>query len=339
MNKQLLTFVLGIVIVCPVFSQTMQDTIYAYKTKTPIEIDGQATEDCWANAEWHAIDQVWIPYGETMKEGDFEGRFKTAWDENYLYLLVEVVDDSLSDNYPNPLDRFWEDDCVEVFIDENRSGGEHEKNYNAFAYHVSLFYDVIDLGDGPNAVNLKDHIDVFMDTIGPNKYLWEMAIKLYDASFRISNPEASRVYLTHNKLMGFAVAYCDSDASTLRENFIGSMEMPPPPNNNNMYKNADHFGPLLCINQDIVASSGNITVAGGIEIYPVPVSDIIQINLLTEKSLNNHLSVFSISGKLIREETFSGNTYTMNIEDLDNGMFIVQVKNGIEVFKWKIVKQ
>src|SRR4030042_2943211 len=89
--------------------------------KKPITIDGQATEECWVNAGWHAIDQVWIPYNATMKEGDFEGRFKVAWDELYLYILVEVIDDSLSDDHANPLTNWWDDDCLEIFIDENRS--------------------------------------------------------------------------------------------------------------------------------------------------------------------------------------------------------------------------
>lgn len=104
-----------------VFGQTQSDTIFNYLTKTPVTIDGQATEECWANAEWHAIDQVWIPWAAKMKEGDFEGRFKVAWDESYLYVLVEVVDDLLSDDHSNPLQNWWDDDCLEVFIDENRS--------------------------------------------------------------------------------------------------------------------------------------------------------------------------------------------------------------------------
>ena len=175
--------------------QTMQDTIFNYFTETPVVIDGQATEDCWANAEWHAIDQMWIPYGASLSADDFEGKFKVSWDTDYLYVLVEVVDDSLSDDHSDPLQNWWDDDCLEIFIDENRSMGDHERNTNAFAYHVSLFFDAIDLNSSGSGVNYKDNLDVDMDTIGTNTYLWELAIKMYSSTFNISNPEASRVYL------------------------------------------------------------------------------------------------------------------------------------------------
>jgi hypothetical protein len=339
MTKYVLTVFIVISIFCPVFSQTMQDTIFSYKTKNPVIIDGQATENCWQNAEWRSINQILIPYGATMEQGDFEGRFKTAWDEDFLYILVEVVDDSLSDDHQNPFDRYYDDDCVEVFIDENRSMGDHERNYNAFAYHVSLFYDAIDLGDSWSEVNLKDNLSVDMDTIAQYTYLWEMAFKMYDASFNISSSEDSRVFLTHNKLMGFAIAYCDNDETTVRENFIGSMEMPPPPNNNNMYKNADYFGPLLCIDQDIYTASETIPVSEDIEIYPVPANDIIQIKLNKEAFQNNNIAIMSASGRLVEEKTFWGNTFQVDIENLEAGIYIIRIEHGTKTFEKKIIKQ
>ena len=33
------------------------------------------------------------------------------------------------------LDRYWEDDTVELFIDENKNGGQHGYNTSAWAYH------------------------------------------------------------------------------------------------------------------------------------------------------------------------------------------------------------
>jgi hypothetical protein len=65
-------------------------------TEVP-QIDGKATEQCWDNAEWYPIDQKWL--GEEYTADDFQGRFKAVWDENYLYLLVEIVDDTLVDIY------------------------------------------------------------------------------------------------------------------------------------------------------------------------------------------------------------------------------------------------
>lgn len=73
-----------------------------------------------------------------MKEGDFSGSFKLAWDSLYLYLMAEIIDDSLSDDHFDPFDNCYNDDCLELFIGENRSKGNHLNNNNAFAYHVYI---------------------------------------------------------------------------------------------------------------------------------------------------------------------------------------------------------
>jgi len=214
----------------------------------PVVIDGLDNDSCWNNARWHNIDKVWIPYGATMQEGDFEGYYKAAWDSNYLYLLVKVIDDSLADYYTDPLSNWWNDDCVEIFLDEDRSKGYHECNYNAFAYHVSIFYDAIDMSTTCAGINLRNNLIVKMDTIAPHTYLWEFAIKVYNKNFNPQNPEQSRVKLKPGKTMGFAVAYCDDDGNPNheRENFIGSIFMPAAHNNDN-YKTADYLGQMVLV--------------------------------------------------------------------------------------------
>lgn len=320
------------------FGQTQNDTLFCYHTKTPPTIDGQATEECWENAEWNAIDQVWIPWGTTMKDGDFEGRFKVAWDEDLLYVLVEVVDDSLSDDYSNPLEKWWEDDCLEIFIDENRSMGDHTRNNNAFAYHVSLFYDAVDLTTNGQA-NFKMNLEVEMDTIGDNKYLWEFAIKNYDARFTFSQAERSRVKLHHDKHMGFAIAYCDNDETMGRENFIGSMVMTEA-QHNDMYKNADHFGLMFLVDPEYVPTKvTNVDFTPEFEIYPVPAGDFINIKSASLNAETTSVSIFSITGQLVKSLGFSGNAHQINIEDLKKGIYILKIEKGAQIYTRRISKQ
>lgn len=321
------TFSLFILFAGSVFSQTQKDTIFNYKAKTPVIIDGQATEECWTNVAWHNIDQVWIPYGAKMKAGDFAGRFKVSWDELYLYVLVEVVDDSLSDDFINPLQNWWDDDCLEIFIDENRSKGNHERNCNAFAYHVSLIYDAIDLNSSGSGVNYKNNIKVDMDTIGTDTYFWEFAIKNYDANFNVSNPEASRVKLTSGKKMGFAIAYCDNDETKTRENFIGSMVMPQS-NFNDMYKNADYFGLMILADSQNITNSSTNEYASRIKIYPVPAQTILNIETLNVNQETGSVSILSVTGQLIKTETFTERNHVVHIEDLKSGLYLVKVVQG-----------
>lgn len=322
-----------------VLSQTQNDTLFCYYTKTPVIIDGQATEACWAKAEWNEIDQVWIPWSAKMKDGDFSGKFKVAWDEDFLYVLVEVVDDSLSDDHSNPLENWWDDDCLEVFIDENRSKGDHERNCNAFAYHVSLFYDAVDLDSKGNGINYKNNVTVDMDTIGVDTYLWEFAFKNYDASFAINNSEKSRVKLSHNKKMGLALAYCDNDEAKSRENFIGSMVMTQK-TANDMYKNADHFGLMILLDPDsLTTNTVSEKMEMGIKIYPVPAQNYLIIENSTAKQGLVSVSISTITGQIIKTETFAENKHSININDLDAGMYLVKVRQGANSFSKIILKQ
>ena len=80
-------------------------------------IDGVANELVWQAAEWHAIDHRWL--GPEYTSEDFSGRFKVAWTEERLYILVEVVDDIQFEIHRDPLMQYWDDDSVEIFNDED----------------------------------------------------------------------------------------------------------------------------------------------------------------------------------------------------------------------------
>jgi tetratricopeptide (TPR) repeat protein len=77
-------------------------------------IDGNV-DDAWAGVPSHAISHV--SYTAPDSEADLSANFKTMYDSQALYLLVEVTDDRLvSDSAES-----WLDDGVEVFIDAENS--------------------------------------------------------------------------------------------------------------------------------------------------------------------------------------------------------------------------
>lgn len=217
------------------------DLLLARYTDTPPTIDGEAYEEFWREAQWYPIDQLWL--GEHPTADDFQGRFKVAWDEEYLYLLVEIQDDTLIDIYEDGLERYWDDDCVEVFIDEDNSDGEHTYSFNAFAYHIGLDYSAVDFGtEGP--LYLNDHVDTRRTRRG-DTYTWEHRFSIYDDTF-VYGGKNQPAKLEAGKIMGFAVAYCDNDYSTERENFMGSVFVPGEDKNRG-YIDAGIFGTLRLI--------------------------------------------------------------------------------------------
>ena len=185
-------------------------------------LNGIGNDYCWNEATWHPIDQLWI--GEAYTPDDFTGRYKMAWSEDKLYILAEITDDVLKDIRPDGLDEYWDDDCLEVFIDEDHSGGNHQYNYNAFAYHISLDYKVVDIGMDSLPHYYNDHIKSARVTKG-NTYIWELAMTIYDDTYR-RDEKNTPVTLSAGKEIGFAIAYCDNDKNYRRENFIGSVYVP-----------------------------------------------------------------------------------------------------------------
>jgi len=214
------------------------DTDYVAYKASSMTIDGVADEKAWDEAEWNEIDQRWL--GEPYSEDDFSGRFKLSWDENYLYLMAEITDDKLVNIYEGT-NQYWNDDILEIFIDEDLSGGDHQFSYNAFAYHVDIDYDVFDIGTDRNAHYFNDHVEVKYGASGTT-YTWEAAIKVFDDSFERDQENTPEI-LADGKQMGFALAYCDNDNSEIRENFIGS-EVIEGEDKNRGYIDAGIFGSL-----------------------------------------------------------------------------------------------
>ncbi|AGC77645.1 CHU large protein [Nonlabens dokdonensis DSW-6] len=213
-------------------------------TSIPVQIDGCGKDQIWEASSWYGMNYLWM--GEKVNTTDYQGKFKLAWDENYLYLLVMVEDDTLHPTLQDGIENYWKGDYVEVFIDEDKSGGDHKFNHQAFAYHISTEGHAIDQSTQQKPIFLDDHINVSRAQKG-NTYLWEIAIQLYDKDFDdqdLSNNEP--IKLTAQKEIGFSIAYGDNDGNNLRENFMGSKKNHGT-NNDDGYINSDVFGSLLLI--------------------------------------------------------------------------------------------
>jgi len=186
---------------------------------TPL-LDGNGQDEGWQKAPWLPLDQVWI--GAPPTPEDFSGRYKMMWDENNLYILAEITDDALVDTHPDGLEKYWDDDCLEIFVDEDASGGDHQYNYNAFAYHIALDGKVTDTNPDKAFAYFNDHCVTRRNTVGQTT-TWEVAVKIFDGKHYEDGAENIPKMLSEGKKMGFALAYCDNDRSAERENFIGNV--------------------------------------------------------------------------------------------------------------------
>lgn len=199
-----------------------------YAEQAPL-IDGFADEQVWHAAQWHPIDQLIL--GSNPSGTDFQGRFKAIWTSNKLYVLAEIIDDVLIDTHQDALSSYWEDDTLEVFIDEDQSGGDHLNNYNAFAYHIALDNQAVDINQKGEPRLLNQHINSVWKRSAslPNAVIWEVSIDVHSDQFKDEYKDHESpslpITLSEGKKMGFLVAYCDSDGSDGRESFISSHDV------------------------------------------------------------------------------------------------------------------
>ena len=227
-------------------TKTKKERFQAYYAEVIPSVDGNANDSIWNSIpEWYTKHYIWINNaGCEPIPSDFSWRYKLAWDENKFYVLAEITDDIINDTYTDPKHNYWEDDCFEVMFDEDNSGGNHESSYHAFVYHISIFYDAVDIDNEGNLVLLNDHLDVKMDTLN-GVCIWEAAFNIYNKDY-ISTSKSTPEKLHEGKIMGWAMAYCDNDSSMQRDHFFGSIQINGE-DKNLTWKTADVFGEVELI--------------------------------------------------------------------------------------------
>ena len=214
----------------------------APKAQVAPVIDG-AVDAVWERASWAPIDVFWLGTQPNPTAQDYTGRYKALWDQNYLYLLFDITDDRIYDHTRDALSSYWEDDTVEIFIDENKNGGQHQYNTSAWAYHVSTYGDVVDYTtSGPKLLN--NHIDTRLVSVG-DKHMWEMRVRIYGENYS-DNQTNTPLTLTAGKLMGFSASYIDNDGTQQRQSMMGSVDTSGHRNNQG-YIDASVFGSMRLV--------------------------------------------------------------------------------------------
>jgi hypothetical protein len=106
-------------------------TYYATQRAAPIRIDGDLSE--WAGVQGFALDQEKFFFaGQGMSASKWRGpqdlsaKFKMQWDEQYIYVAVEVTDDAVTEPHgslaPGTDTGSWDDDGVELMFDNDGCG-------------------------------------------------------------------------------------------------------------------------------------------------------------------------------------------------------------------------
>lgn len=225
---------------CLVACSLPKGSYQAVKADTDIVIDGIGSESFWKKAKWYPIDELYL--GEANP--NFSGRFKAAWRDNQIYLLVEVTDNNLTNSLADGFENYWQGDYIEVFIDEALNKTDHYQNNKAYAYHIMHTGEVIDI-DRDGTPKIFPDTARFTITKGGNKYTWEIVLNVYNESYdpNVKDNSNALVKLYKGKKIGFTVAYGDNNGEG-REAFYGST----PNQGDSGYMISEKLGILVLIN-------------------------------------------------------------------------------------------
>lgn len=321
---------------------TQDDTVKVAKVQTIPVVDAIGDDACWQNSDWQSIDQVWIDYGETMEPSDFTGQYKVVWSSstNLLYFLVEVVDDAFVDGWPSVAGDYYHFDIVEVFIDSDKSGGEHifdangTNAENAFSYHINIdlpddgtvttecvVNDIAGTGWGSMwNPNYADHFPEIALREMNGKYYWEFSLIVFDDTYDHGNPADSRVELQPFDIIGLSMAYCDNDGvdenPKTRDNFIGSVWVPAEEYNDH-WMNADGYGTLMLVESTTSVGENNLRISQ-FELksnYPNPFNPETVISYKVAETEHIQIKIYDLLGRevvTLVNETKPNGSYKTN---------------------------
>ena len=97
----------------------------------------------------------------------------------------------------------------------------------------------------------------------------------------------------------------------------------------------------LTITQNVNTCTGiNEILANSISVYPNPNNGILNINLTSELAVNSTLEVYDALGKLVVKQVLANELNTINISNLNNGIYTYKVLNNSNNVKiGKLIKQ
>ena len=113
-----------------------QRTYACHRARAPIAIDGRLDDPGWAGIPWTAGFRRFLAPPQTTPQRTF---VKAAWDDRALYIAFRVYDTDPWATKTARDDSLWEEEVVEVYIDENGD----QRNYREF--EINPLGAVIDL--------------------------------------------------------------------------------------------------------------------------------------------------------------------------------------------------
>ena len=90
--------------------------------------------------------------------------------------------------------------------------------------------------------------------------------------------------------------------------------------------------------QNFTNGINNISINNnGLSIYPNPASNYVNIKLENTSHSNLTLNIYNIIGLLVKSETIANDQQKINISDLNNGTYLLEIKSNFGTKTQKLI--
>ncbi len=263
-------------------------------TTTAPVIDG-GVDAIWTKAPANAILQT---VNGTLQH-DYAATWRAMYDDNYLYVLVEVKDSSLKDNAPASMP--WEDDAVEIYIDGNNGKAS---SYSASDHQFGFVWGLDTSTANMYGTTPRTGIQYAIPSVTGG---YNLEAKIPWSTINGGNP-------FNGKQIGFDVEINDNDYGATRQATSGWYATA-----NNAYANPAVFGTA-----DLTVCDGDTTLSKPLIInvdtlkgklgVQLPVYSIIASNgpvTYSASGLPGGLSINSLTGAITGTPSVTGNFQAM----------------------------
>lgn len=270
------------------------NTFKIYKVTAPITIDG-TLENVWKNSTAQPMNATKLLTGTVSNTSDLSAYGKMLWDNDYLYLLAVVTDQTKVNDSQNSYD----DDQVEFYLDMNNA---KSTTYDADDYQYSFGWnDGTVVGTIPAAAP-KTNIS-YAAVATSDGYVIEARIPWTTLTF---TPEV-------DKLIGVDFMVNDDDDNGTRDGKLSWNAT-----EDQAWQNASFFGTAKLVAKELI--TGIDFNNESFSIYPNPVSDYIKVDGL---SGTFNYRVIDLAGV----QVLKGNTNSeISVTALAQGSYILEIE-------------
>ena len=270
-------------------------------------------------SEWDVVEEAFyntVEVGTPVTgNSDLAGYWKAVWSADTLYVMAEVQDSALNDNGAPT----WNTDGVHFYFGllntRNDMGANGEDDAKLFS---QIYYSAAGAVTG-GSLNPDNVVLTTTDNgyVVEASYAWT-TINKNNVSF---TAEAYANILFDCDLVNFN----DANQWVPQEKYWGS--------NQNCWANMNDAGRLELSGEAFGVDESNMF---DFSVYPNPVSGVLHLNNISEVK---SFSIYTITGKLVNVYTNTQDSRTIDLSDLNKGIYIIQLVSDKGTDAKRIIKE